>query len=174
MVTDIITLKLAYTYLSKFESNQGKVTEINLQIRSNHTDVTKSIEFPDLNSLKSEINKYGNISLENLECYDLHLYELKKFYQIIDINGVPSTKNLIQFNGTKYHSKSFNVNKANLELINGDYSEILSNIKEVWGDVKLSEYIKEQKKYVDCGYIKVFFADTIKTLETLYKKYKNV
>lgn len=174
MVTDIITLKLVYVYLDRFQSNQGKVTSINLAIRSNHSDVTKSIVFQDLEHLKTEINKYNGVSLTNLECYDLHLYELKSFNVEIELNGLKSTKNVIQYNGSIYQSDSLNVNSANMQIINGSYLETLKDIQGFWGDIKLDEYIKEQKKYIDCGYIKVFFEETIEVLEKLYKKYKNM
>ena len=73
----------------------------------------------------------------------------------------------------RYTTTSQNVELAAMDVLNtgtnsylAKYNEILS----VWNKLQLDEYIKIQRNYIDCGYIEVYFINTINYLMELYKK----
>jgi len=175
MITDQISLNLISVYLDRYQSNQGKIVDIQVSYKSNETDVTKSFVFKDLEELDAELDALSAFqTFDDLECYEQHLYELRAFTTKIDVGQNTTNKNNVKFNGTSYVTKHTNQNVANFQLLNNAYRSRFVEIRNAWLQLELDEYIKEQRKYIDCKYIQVYFEETVQILKDLYKKYKNI
>ena len=168
MITDAITLQIIFSALSKFEANQGELQDILIEARSNERDLPKSFNFRDLNSLQAEVLKYGTVDWSKLECNEMYFFTLKKF----NVRIGDSFRNTVRFNGSKYLTNSRNINDSNLIILNDTYLKSSNEIYSKWKEVKVSEYIKNQRNYIDCGYIEIYFEEDIIKLKELYKKYK--
>jgi len=173
MITDFLTLNLIAIYLSKFESNQGDVNRIHVSIRSQESNVTKTIEFSSIENLKG-FAQLANVDFSKIDCSDLKIYELKGFNTTIDLGGSTSNKNIVENIGNKFVKDSENINSANMDILNKLYIPAFLDIYNKWLNLQLNEYIIQQRKYIDCGYIQVYFEEDLLMLKNLYKKYKNI
>ena len=168
MITDAITLRLIYGALKKFEANQGDVIDIMIEGHSNESNVPKSVNFKNLEQLHAEVIKYSNVDWSLLECNTMYFFKLKKFNTKIQ----SSLMNIVHFDGAEYSTDSKNINHANFIILNDTYLRASNEVYTKWLDIQVSEYIKNQRNYIDCGYIQIYFEEDVQRLKELYKKYK--
>lgn len=173
MITDFITLNLIAIYLGKFESNQGDVNRIHISVRSQESNVTKTIEFSSIENLK-EFAQLVDVNFSKVDCSDLKIYELKGFNTTIDLGGSTSNKNVVENTNRKFIQDSKNINAANMDILNKLYIPAFLDVYNKWLNLQLNEYIIRQRKYIDCGYIQVYFEEDLLMLKNLYKKYKKI
>lgn len=174
MITDIISLNIAYVYLSQIQQSVGDVTDIEL-VKTAFTDSSRKglPRFSNLAALKSYININAPlVPFNKLDCGPISLYEVKA----LNVIGADSTKNFF----TRSDSPTSNFVKKStntgmdfaLEILNKSYMPEYLKILNQFNKIRFDEYILIQYEYIDCGYINTFFAEDYANLETLYKKYK--
>ena len=170
MITDRISLNIALKYLNQFEQNEGKVIDILFSIKNAITGVSKSPpSFSNLDVLVAYINKYAQLTtFKDLDCTPLLLFELKDFTMVK--NG--TNKNFIYFDNNKFITKSENINQFSIESFNRDYFTDMLEVKSIFENIKLNEYILNQLEYIECGYIEIYDQGSIENLQQLYNKYK--
>ncbi len=178
MITDILTLKLISAKLHQFKNlNLGsEISSILIETKNNETDVVTSSTY-SLTQLDALIGTFpAEPDWNNIQCFNLQLHFLKRF----TMTSPNTSTTPIQYepNTRKYTTTSQNVQRASMDALNVGsdsylykYNEILS----VWHKLELDEYIITQRQYIDCGYIEVYFINTINYLIELYKnkRYKN-
>ena len=174
MITDIITLRLVSVKLHQFKNLNAEtnISGILLESRSNESDVKTSRTFNTLADLDAEIATFPlQPDWDNIQCFRLNLYFLKRF----TMTSPNTSTTPVQYEPTtrRFATTSQNVELAAMDVLNtgtnsylAKYNEILS----VWNKLQLDEYIKIQRNYIDCGYIEVYFINTINYLMELYKK----
>lgn len=174
MISDRISLNLAYIYLKKFQSNTGPISDILLR-KTMHTNTISTLEtrFTDLNSFKAWIDLNAPLSQFNdIDCLQLSIYELISFNVITP----ESNKNVVVNANRIFTTNSLNINKANLLLLNDSkksYIKFFKEVLEAFTQLKLDEYILNQQTYIDCKYIQIYFGKYLDQLSVLYKEYKN-
>lgn len=170
MITDRISLNIALKYLNQFEQNEGKVIDVLFSYRNNvSSGVKSSPAFSDLDVLRAFINKYAPFqSIENADCSPLLLFELKKF----TILKNRTDKNLVYNDGTKFVSKSTNIDIFSIESLNRDYTVSMDEARSAFNDVLISEYILNQLDYIECGWLEMHTEVSMEKLTKLYNKYK--
>jgi len=171
MITDRISLNLAYIYLERFQAIEGTLSNIVFR-KTLYDDNTTKLEtsFASLSTFKSWIDLNAPIKpFEDLECFPLAIYELIKFDVIKSITN----KNTIVSNNRTYETNSSNINSASLELLNTNYMLYFLKTLSEFNQLKLDEYILVQREYIDCKYIQVYFQNSLDKLLQLYKDYKN-
>ena len=175
MITDRISLNLIWIYLDQFQSNQGPVDDISIRYHSNEDSTVRKIIFANLDELNTHIQANAPLSnFNDIECFTLNLYELVKFNTVIDIGGTTSNKNIVSLDSDgSYTTNSFNINQANLDIINISYASKYREVYKQFKDLILDEYIIMQKMYIDCGYIQVYFEAQLIELQELYRMYRN-
>lgn len=174
MITDILTLKLISVKLRQFRNlnAESSISNILLESLSNESDVKTSRTFNTLADLDAFIATFpAEPNWDNIQCFQLNLYLLKRF----TMTSPNTSTTPVQYEPTtrRFTTTSENVQTAAMDGLNTGkdsylykYNEILA----VWNELKLDEYIKVQRQYIDCGYIEVYFINTINYLIDLYKK----
>ena len=81
-------------------------------------------------------------------------------------------KNLVYNSGVEFITKTLNINKISILNLNSGYLIDMIEVKELFNSFKLNEYILLQYNYIECGYISVYFQDSVEKLKKLYYKYK--
>lgn len=177
MITDRISLNLLYIYLKRVEANEGPIQEIIISHRSNREDtVEKTLpRFDNLSSVWNFINTETSPGgFNNIHCMNLGIYRLKSF--IIDKDKSPKVTEKSNFLVKSTNSNSFvttgKLTKSSRRDLEIGYMPRFTEVEKKWKEFILSEYIKEQVKYIDCGYIEVYFEDAIEDLKKLYNKYR--
>lgn len=172
MITDRISLNLAYLYLRQFENTIGKITNIELTKIPLASNTSKGLtRFTDLTHVLTFIQENTVlIPFDKLDCNPLSLYEIKA----INVETDNSNKNFIYNEDKVFKTKSNNVNQTGLDILNKSYMLNYLKILNQFNEIKLDEYIQLQYTYIDCGYINTFFLEDYKELQELYKKYKNI
>lgn len=169
MITDRISLNIIFKYLDQFQQNEGPVSHIRLSRREHIRITEKCADFGDLDYLTAFINKYAPIvTFKDEDCSMMGLYELKSFN--VHKNG--TANNLIYLDNGQFVTKSLNINKNSVENLNLNYSKQILEIKSVFSEILINEYILIQEEYIDCGYIEIHFQDAMDRLKELYNKYK--
>ncbi len=169
MVLDRISLNIALKYLNQIHQNEGPVFNILFSIKEHHTDITKTAKFDNIDVLIAFIERWANPSgFENLDCKSLNLFELKSF----SFDKNQTDKNLVYNSGEEFVTKTSNVNEISILNLNRGYLIDMIEVKELFDSFKLDEYILLQYNYIECGYISVYFQDSVEKLKKLYNKYK--
>lgn len=173
MITDVITLKLISKHIHKFKNlNAGTdVTGILIEAMNNETDVKQSVTYT-LAQLDAKIAEYPKeIDWDNIQCFNLNLYFLKRF----TMNSANGSTTPIEYSvkDFKYVTTSQNPESAALGDLNTGMNSYLYNYNQIlqhWDKLKINEYIRIQKTYIDCGYIEVYFVNAVNYLIELYKQ----
>ena len=181
MITDRISLNLAYIYLSKFQSNEGPISDILLwKTLYDYPGTKLETRFSSLSDFKTWIDQVAPMkSFIDLECFPLAIYELMSFTVTKTIYGVDSTtsnKNVVSNDNRLFKTNSDNINTASLLLFNDtkeSYMKFFKDLLKEFNELKLDEYILIQREYIDCKYIEVYFEKSLAALEALYIQYKN-
>lgn len=169
MILDRISLNVALKYLEQFQQNEGPVFNMLFSVKEHHTDVTRTVKFTDIDVLKAFIERWASPSgFENLDCKSLNLFELKSF----SFNKNFTNKNLVYNSGEGFITKTLNINKISILNLNNGYLIDMIEVKNLFDSFKLNEYILMQDSYIECGYISIYFQDSIEKLKQLYYKYK--
>ena len=169
MILDRISLNIALKYLDQIQQNEGPVFNMLFSMREHHTDITKTVKFENIDVLIAFIERWANPSgFENLDCKSLNLFELKSF----SFDKNLTDKNLVYNSGADFVTKTSNVNKISILNLNKGYLIDMIEVKELFDSFKLNEYILLQYNYIECGYISIYFQDSIEKLKQLYYKYK--
>ena len=174
MITDIITLRLVSAKLHQFKnlSAETTISGILLESSSNESDVKTSRTFNTLAELDAEIATFPlQPDWEDIQCFQLNLYFLKRF----TMTSPNTSTTPIQYEPAtrRYTTTSQNVELAAMDVLNAGINSYLAKYNEIlstWHKLQLDEYIRIQRNYIDCGYIQVYFINTINYLMELYKK----
>lgn len=170
MITDRISLNLAYIYLKQFEETIGKITDI--EISKTPFDVNRTKGLSRFNSISELLNYIQQnvplIPFDKLDCKPLAIYEIKSF----NVQISNSSKNYVYSDERVFKTNSINVNSTGLEILNKSYMPIFLQLLSQFNEIRLDEYILLQYTYIDCGYINTFFIEDYQLLQQLYKKYK--
>lgn len=170
MLTDRISLNIALKYLDQFEQTDGKVSNILFSRKDELRDTSKSVKFDDLDVLIAYIDKYTPlISFDSSDCGIMAIYELKSFSITNDTN-----KNFVLLGPDGYYSKGMKISSSLINDLNTAYYSNISSVKDVFGDIRIDEYILDQLGYIDCGYIEIHFAEAMQKIKQLYNKYKQI
>lgn len=171
MITDRISLHIAYIYLTQVEETIGKISNIGFSKKTLNSNNTKGLKrFTDLKQFKKFIQVDAPlIPFDKLDCQPLSLYELKAF----NIQTPQNNKNFVYSDNRTFKLFS-NLNKTGLEILNRSYVPQFNKILKQFKKLEFDEYIIEQYTYIDCGYIYTFFSEDYQQLRDLYKKYKNI
>jgi hypothetical protein len=171
MITDRISLNLAYLYLRQFENTIGKITDIEMVKIPLASNTSKGLtRFANLADALTFIQANTPlIPFDKLDCSPLSLYEIKA----INVETDNSNKNFIYSEDKVFKTKSTNVNQAGLDILNKSYMPNYIKVLNQFNEIKFNEYIELQYTYIDCGYINTFFIEDYQELLALYKKYKN-
>ena len=158
MITDRISLNLAYIYLERFQAIEAPQYGLsNIEFRKTSYDGTTTkleTSFASLSAFKSWIDLNAPIKpFEDLECFPLAIYELIKF----DVIKSVTNKNTVRSNNRTYESSSSNINPASLDLLNTNYMLYFLKTLSEFNQLKLDEYILVQREYIDCKYIQLYF-----------------
>lgn len=177
MITDRISLNLLYLYLKRVEANEGPIKEIIISHRSNREDTMEKTlpRFQNLTSIWQFINKETSPGgFDNIHCMNLGIYELKSFIVDKDKSAKVAEKSnfLVKSKGDGSFHTTGNLRKSTHRDMTGGYSVRFKEVEKKWREFILSEYIKDQVKYIDCGYIEVYFKEAIDDLKELYNKYR--
>ena len=176
MISDRITLNLAYVYLKRIEQNEGTVSDILITVKNQDTPVTKALKrFNSIADLKSYTDIVAPItSLETLTCARMNIYELKSFNVTKLIGkkiGIIPVKNEIAIRKFKTRGE---ITKISMSDINDGYYPYFLDVDKNFKNLNANEYIKIQNTYIDCGYIDGDLTIDVTNLTELYKKYKIV
>tara|TARA_B110000977_G_C11064547_1_gene487291 strand:+ start:1503 stop:2087 length:585 start_codon:yes stop_codon:yes gene_type:complete len=176
MITDRISLNLAYIYLKRVEANEGPIQDIILSYKHFKNDSTNTIpRFSNLtdlwNFIGSETSPGG---FEKIHCLNLGIYELKSF--LIDKDKSSNVKEKSNFLVKRKEGAGFVTNgaisKATTRDLDVGYIPRFDEVYKKWKEMIQNEYINIQEDYIDCGYIEVYFKDAIDGLKKLYNKYR--
>lgn len=176
MITDRISLNLAYIYLKRVEANEGPILDIILSYKHFKNDSTNTIpRFSNLtdlwNFIGSETSPGG---FEKIHCLNLGIYELKSF--LIDKDKSSNVKEKSNFLVKRKEGAGFVTNgaisKSTTRDLDVGYIPRFDEVYKKWKEMIQNEYINIQEDYIDCGYIEVYFKDAIDGLKKLYNKYR--
>lgn len=169
MILDRVSLNIALKYLDQIQQNEGPVFNMLFSVREHHTIVTKTVKFEDIDVLIAFIERWASpTGFENLDCKSLNLFELKSFS--FDKNN--TDKNLVYNSEGEFITKTSNVNQISILNLNRGYLIDMLEVHELFDSFKLNEYILMQDNYIECGYISIYFQDSVEKLKKLYNKYK--
>jgi hypothetical protein len=177
MITDRISLNLLYIYLKRVEANEGPIKDIIISHRSNREDLIEKTlpRFENLTQIWNFINKETSPGgFDNIHCLNLGLYRLKSFIVDKDKNAKVKEKSnfLVRSKGDGGFHTTGNLRGSTHKDLKIGYSPRFKEVEKKWKEFILNEYIKDQVKYIDCGYIEVYFEAAIKDLKKLYDKYR--
>lgn len=169
MITDRISLQLISLTLKSIEANEGKISNINVSVRENNSIISKLVKFPDLLTLDSFINQFANLtSFVDMECTKFTLYELKSF----KIDNDTTRGNFVLNSDGTWKTKYPSINAITVQDLNTRYLKDFLEVKKLFDDLGVNEYILTQHEYIDCGYIETHFAGAVEKLIQLYNKYR--
>lgn len=171
MITDRISLHIAYIYLTQVEETMGKLSNIEFSKRTLTKNVTKGLKrFANLKEFKTYIKTQAPlIAFDKLDCQPVSLYELKAFNIITPQNN----KNFVYSDNRTFKLTS-RLNDTGLQILNRSYIPKFNKVLQQFQNLEFDEYIIQQYTYIDCGYIYTFFNEDYQQLRDLYKKYKNI
>ena len=177
MITDRISLNLLYIYLKRVEANEGPIQDIIISHRSNREESSEKTlpRFDNLSSIWNFINSETSPGgFDNIHCLNLGLYRLKSFIIDKDKSAKVAEKSnfLVKASTENEFKTTGKLTKSSQRDLKAGYLPKFKEIEKKWREFILNEYIKEQVKYIDCGYIEVYFEDAIKDLQKLYNKYR--
>lgn len=176
MLTDRISLNLIYIYLDRFQSNQGPIDNIQISVKKILDKNTKTINFSNLDNLEEFIEEFAPLgNLHEMQCrpLSLRLFELKSFNTVVDYGETSSNKNTIASTEREFDTRSRNIYRANLDILNRSYMPLFLKTMEGFDSLAKDEYILHQIQYIDCKYIEIYFGDQLDEVIKLYRKYKN-
>jgi len=169
MITDRISLNIIYNNLYQIQQNEGPVSNISITAHFINRLRATSTHIENLEVLRTFIDTYApDSTFADEDCVVMGLYELNKF----SIYKNSTNNNLVYFDTNKFITKSTNINKISVDNLNQKYFNQLFEIKGVFGNIALDEYVLNQEEYFDCGYIEIHFQEDMDKLEILYDKYK--
>ena len=176
MISDRITLNLAYIYLKRIENNEGKVSDILVTVTNDDNPIRKALRrFNTIAELKEYTDITAPISnINNMACMRMSIYELKSFNVTKVMGkriGIIPIKNDVFVR--KFKTKG-EISKISMSDINAGYYPLWNDINARFAGLARDEYIKKQSSYIDCGYIDGDLIVPVTYLEGLYKKYKIV
>ena len=170
MISDRISLNLAYLYLNRVHQTVGPVSDILFSKRDKDSPTVKTpSRFSSLSSFYIYIQGEAPITtFKDINCMSLNLYQLKSFkyydsskdilYTVENKDGVFFTKG--------------DMNLSVLDDLTVNYTASFSEVEKRFTELKRNEYILLQDNYIDCGYIEKYFQDDLENLKKLYKKYR--
>jgi|LakMenE01Jun11ns_1017448.scaffolds.fasta_scaffold9797307_1 hypothetical protein len=172
MIVDRLTLVLAYIYLDNFQSTEGTIDSVLLIKTNKFRESTKSIPNMNMDELATYINTLTPITtvtrVEN-ECIDQCLYTLRSFSITLNNGGKRYIENREGEGWVCRDTGGINTTQfADLSR----YIKKLNEIRAIYDNLYLDEYILAQKDYIECGYISQMFSSEIDQILELYKQYK--
>lgn len=171
MITDRISLHIAYIYLQQFEEITGPISDISFSKKTLFENTTKTKpDFSNLTAFKTFIDTEAPlVAFDRLDCQPLSLYELKSLN--VNINGVNS---FIYNDGGIFKANHQVVSQVSLDVLNVSYYKEFNKILAQFNTLQFDEYILQQYTYIDCKYIFTFFNEDYQKLRELFKKYKKL
>lgn len=170
MLTDRISLILAYGYLYGASTTEGTISNIVFSYTNQFTTNTTSKKFNSLADLASQIDLVAPImSINQAECTNMGIYELKSF----NIQSGKGTYGFVQNTTSGWKTTQSSFNAAVLDSFN-QYQSTFNQAEELYNKVYLQEYIQQQYQYIDCGYIQTLYGPIIDQIQILYQKYKRI
>ena len=170
MLSDRISLILAYGYLYGASTTEGTIGNILFSYTNKFTDVNKTKTFSTLDELASQIDLVAPImSINQAECTSMGIYQLKSF------NAKPASGSYAYVRNTSsgWSTTQSGFNPMVLDSFN-EYQTTFDQIKDLYSRVYLQEYILKQYTYIDCGYIQTLYGPIIDQIQILYQKYKRI
>jgi hypothetical protein len=171
MIVDRISLILAYTYLTGFESTEGKIESVLLSKINNFRESVKGLQKMDMSQFADYINNTPVTTRSHVEtnCIDQSLYLLRNFTIVLSNGG---RRNIEYREGSGWITSDGSViNLMQLENLK-QYTIKYNEIKAIYDRLYTDEYIKSQTEYITCGYIQQMFNDVINEVIQLYNTYK--
>lgn len=171
MITDRISLHIAYIYLKQFEEITGPISNIDFSKKTLFGNIPKTgPPFNNLVAFKTFIDTEAPlVAFDRLDCQPLSLYELKSLNVTID--GVNS---FIYSDKGIFKTSHQNVSQVSLDVLNVSYRNKFNKILAQFNTLQFDEYILQQYTYIDCKYIFTFFNEDYQKLRELFKKYKKL
>lgn len=182
MLSNRITLAVAHYYMSGTQNNyyfeHGPITDIKMSYVSELNPNSKLVTFKNLVELADFIDNSvpssKNVAHSEADCYNMGLYLLKSFR----IGGM-----YVQNTGNEFTTTSDSMYGIDLNVYK-DYIRFYKGVESVYFKVYLKEYEyilnqnnyppnEDPRKYIDCGYIEVFFKEWIDQLLKLFDAHKN-
>ena len=171
MIIDRISLNLALKYLTRIEENEGQVTDILFTSKDQVGHTSKSAKFPNIATLRTFIETFTPLSgFNNIDCVISRMFELRAF----NFTKEQATKNKVYMDGSTFTTVSDNINQISIKNLNTEYIPLMNEVRSVFDDAAINEYILEQYKYINCGYIAIYEPEVIAAIEVLYNKYKQI
>ncbi len=172
MIVDRLTLVLAYIYLDNFQSTEGTIDSVLLIKTNKFREGTKSVPNMNMDELATYINNIAPITTVTRverECIDQCLYTLRSFSITLNNGGKRYLENREGEGWVCKDTGGINTTQfADLSR----YIKKLNEIRAIYDNLYLDEYILAQKDYIDCGYINQMFSSEIDQILELYKQYK--
>lgn len=171
MIIDRISLNIALKYLKRIQENEGEITDMLFTTRDQVSESSKSAKFTNIPTLITFIETYTPATaFESLDCLISRMFQLRSF----NISYENATKNKVYMNDSTFTSMSSNINRASISNLNEEYIPLINEIRGVFDKIYLNEYIIDQYRYIECGYINVYDEKVIASIKTLYNKYKQI
>ena len=137
MVTDRISLNLAYLYLRDFEAIEGQLSEITFRKTMYDYPGSKlETSFASLNDFKYWIDFNAPlIAFDDLECFPLSIYEL------VSVNVIKpvTNKNKVISDNRVFRTASENINSASLIILNQNYMQNFLKVLNQFNQLKLDD-----------------------------------
>jgi len=170
MLTDRISLILAYSYLYGASTTEGTIGNIVFSYTNEFTTNNTTKSFSTLNSLASQIDLIAPImSINQAECAGMGIYELKSFSALQSSGSYAYVKNT----NSGWNTSQSSFNAMVLDSFN-QYQIIFDQADALYNKVYIQEYIQQQFQYIDCGYIQTLYGPIIDQIQLLYQKYKRI
>lgn len=171
MIIDRITLNMALKYLIRLHENEGEITDILFTSKDQISDSSKSAKFPDIPTLITFINTYAPVTaFESLDCNISRMFQLRSF----NISKVNANKNKVYMDADGFKTISLNIGKVSIKNLNDEYIPLINSARELFNKIDINEYILEQYRYIDCGYINIYDPAVVESIKTMYNKYKQI
>ena len=172
MISDRITLNLAYIYLHRIQQNEGKISDILITVKNEDNPIRKALRrFKTIEDLKAYTDITAPImNINNMSCMRMSIYELKSFNVTKVMGkriGIIPVKNDIKVRKFKTRGEITSVSMAD---INDGYYPFFNDIDKNFKGITRDEYIYKQNTYIDCGYIDGDLITSVAHLEEMYKK----
>jgi len=176
MISDRITLNLAYIYLKRIENNEGTVSDILVTVSNDDNPIRKGLRrFNSIGELRAYTEATAPITnINNMACMRMSIYELKSFNVTKVIGqrtGIIPIKNDVYVR--RFKTKGA-ISLLSMSDINKGYYPLFNSITTRFAGLTHDVYIQAQPTYIDCGYIDGDLTVPVTYLEDLYKKYKIV
>ena len=172
MIVDRLTLVLAYMYLDNFQSTEGTIDSVLLTKTNKFREGTRSVPNMNMDELATYINNIAPITTVTRverECIDQCLYTLRSFSITLKNGGKRYLENR---EGEGWVCRDTGGIDAAQFADLSNYIKKLNEIRDIYDNLYLDEYILAQKDYIDCGYIHQMFSSEINQILELYKQYK--